>query len=195
MGPLVRDPVPHRGTAMIVRSLRAPAGSLQREKSLLGRVCLAVACALCVGAGPACAEETTAAAPTSPSVVFFYQDGCPDCEKIAEVLDMLAGDLPEGAVVRYEIGDSTSSRLFRKLQKAYGIDVSSVPVVFVGDQVIAGASRAQEFALSDALTDCARTPCPSPLDRVPPDVFPWVDLLEAALLGSLVLLLALLQRP
>jgi glutaredoxin len=131
----------------------------------------------------------------SPVVVFFYQNGCPDCVQIGEVLDALAGDLPEGAVARYEIGDTTSRRLFQRLQKAYGIEVSSVPLVFVGDRVIAGASRAQELALSDALGDCVTTPCSSPLDRLPPDVFPWVDLLELALLGSLVVLLALLQHP
>jgi hypothetical protein len=98
-------------------------------------------------------------------------------------------------VVRYEIGNPASRRLFQRLQKAYGIEVSSVPLVFVGDRVIAGASRAQELALSDALSDCVTTPCSSPLDRLPPDVFPWVDLLQLALLGSVVLLLALLQHP
>jgi glutaredoxin len=142
---------------------------------------------------PCAAQE--AAPSASPVVVFFYQDGCPDCVKIGEVLDALAGDLPAGAVARYEIGDPSSRRLFQRLQKAYGIETSSVPLVFVGDQVIAGASRAQELALSDALGDCVTTPCASPIDRLPPDVFPWIDLIELALLGSLVVLLALLQRP
>ncbi len=146
-----------------------------------------------VAAVPCAGQEPPSSA--SPVVVFFYQDGCPDCVQIGEVLDALAGDLPEGAVARYEIGTPTSRRLFQRLQKAYGIEVSSVPLVFVGDRVIAGASRAQELALSDALSDCVTTPCSFPLDRLPPDTFPWVDLLELALLGSLVVLLALLQHP
>jgi hypothetical protein len=111
------------------------------------------------------------------------------------VLDALAGDLPEGAVVRHEIGNPESRRLFRKLQKAYGIDVSSVPLVFIGDLAIAGASRSQELKLSDAIGDCITGACASPLDKIPPDVFPWRDVLELALLGSFVFLLTLLQRP
>jgi thiol-disulfide isomerase/thioredoxin len=146
-----------------------------------------------LAAAPCVAQE--APAPHAPIVVFFYQEGCPDCVKIAEVLDALAGDLPEGAVARYEIGDPQSRRLFQRLQKAYAIDVSSVPVVFIGDRAIAGASRANELTLSDAIGDCITGACASPLDRIPPDVFPWRDLLELALLGSLVFLLALLQRP
>jgi thiol-disulfide isomerase/thioredoxin len=142
---------------------------------------------------PCIAQEV--AAPLAPVIVFFYQEGCPDCVRIAEVLDALAGDLPEGALARYEIGDPESRRLFQKLQKAYDIDVSSVPLVFIGDRAIAGAGRPQELTLSDAIGDCITGACTSPLDRIPPDVFPWRDLLELALLGSLVLLLALLQRP
>ena len=155
-----------------------------------------VVIAVCAGGARVQAAEAPAATPAgSPSVVFFYQSGCPDCERISEVLDALGGDLPPGAVARYEVGDPAARRLFQKLQKAYGIDVSSVPVVFIGDRVFTGASRAQELQISDAIERCVTTPCSSPLNRVPPDVFPWVDLLELALLGGLVVLLALLQRP
>jgi thiol-disulfide isomerase/thioredoxin len=146
-----------------------------------------------LAAVPCIAQD--APAPAAPIVVFFYQEGCPDCVRIAEVLDALAGDLPEGAVVRHEIGNPESRRLFRKLQKAYGIDVSSVPLVFIGDLAIAGASRSQELKLSDAIGDCITGACASPLDKIPPDVFPWRDVLELALLGSFVFLLTLLQRP
>lgn len=134
-------------------------------------------------------------APSDPVVAFFYQEGCPDCVKIGEVLDLLAGDLPEGAVVRYEIGDPTSKRLFQRLKKAYGVEASGVPLVFVGDRFIAGAGLAQELTLTDAISRCARSPCPSPLDRLPPDVFPWIDVAQLALLGLVVVLLFLLQRP
>lgn len=158
------------------------------------RVILLLVGILGLGVLAPCAAQQTASS-TSPVVVFFYQDGCPDCVLIGEVLDALATDLPEGAVARYEMGDPASRRLSQRLQKAYGIEVSSVPLVFVGDRVIVGASRAQELALTDALGDCVTTPCASPLDRLPPDVFPWVDLLELVLLGSVVILLALLQRP
>lgn len=142
---------------------------------------------------PCSAQDVPDAAP--PIVVFFYEHGCPDCVLIGEVLDALGADLPAGAIARYEIGAPESRRLFQRMQKAFGIDVSTVPVVFIGDRVIAGASRMQELALTDALGDCATTPCPSPMSRIPPDAFPWADVLEFGLLTALVLLLALLQRP
>ncbi len=132
---------------------------------------------------------------TAPIVIFFYEEGCPDCVKIEEVLDALESELPEGAIARHEIGDSESRRLFQKLQKAYEIDVSSVPVVFIGDRVIAGATLPRELELTDAIGDCITGACSSPLDRVPAGVIPWRDALELALLVSLVLLLALLQLP
>jgi len=158
-----------------------------------GSLLLLVSVLSLLAAVPGIAQE--APAPRLPIVVFFYQDGCPDCVRIAEVLDALAGDLPEGAVARYEIGDPESRRLFQKLQRAYAIDVSSVPVVFIGDRAIAGASRVQELTLSDAIGDCIRGACTSPLDKIPPAGFPWRDLLELTLLGSLAFLLTLLQRP
>jgi thiol-disulfide isomerase/thioredoxin len=161
--------------------------------ALRGSLFVAATCLVCFAAAvPAFGQ---AVEPPRPIVVFFYQEGCPDCVQIGEVLDLLAGDLPDGAVARYEITDPEGKRLFRRLQKAYGIDISSVPLVFVGDRVIAGASRAQELTLSDALGDCTTAPCPSPLDRLPPDVFPWVDLAQLGLLGLLVALLFFLQRP
>ncbi len=169
----------------------------RREAGVASWMCrrgLALVVLACLAAAPA-AGAYAAPAASRPVVVFFYQNGCPDCTQISDVLDALGGDLPPDSVVRYEIGDPASHRLFLKLQKAYGIDVSSVPLVFVGDRVIAGASRAQELALTDAIGDCVTSTCPSPLDRVPPDVFPWLDLAEGALFAALVLLLLFLQRP
>ena len=168
-----------------------------RTNGRLGLVLLTLvlACSSLAASQPARTAVEPAAEPVAPVVVFFYQEGCPDCIEIAGVLDALAGDFPEGAVARYEIGDPASRKLFRKMLAAYSIDGTSVPIVFVGERVIAGASRIQELALTDALGDCVTSSCPSPFDRLPPDVFPWGDLLELALLASLVLLLALLQVP
>ncbi len=84
---------------------------------MTSRAVFLLAVALGAAAVFSCAAQE-AAAPAPPVVVFFYQDGCPDCVQIGEVLDALAGDLPAGAVVRYEIGEPTSRRLFQKLQKA-----------------------------------------------------------------------------
>lgn len=148
---------------------------------------------LLVAVLPSLAQET--AALEAPIVILFYEEGCPQCVQIEEVLDALKSELPEGAIARYEIGNPESRTLFRKLQKAYEIDVSNVPVVFVDDRAIIGAGLSRELELTDAIGDCITGACASPLDRVPPDVFPWRDALELGLLLSLILLLVLLQLP
>lgn len=161
-----------------------------REFMALCRSVLLVSALLVISA-PACLGQEQP--PAAPLVVFFYQEGCPDCVKIGEILDALETELPAGAIVRHEIGEPQSRSLFRKLQKAYGIDVSTVPVVFVGDRFVIGASQARELELTDAIGDCITGACTSPMDRVPPDVFPWRDALELGLLALLVVLLVLLQ--
>jgi hypothetical protein len=55
--------------------------------------------------------------------------------------------------------------------------------------------RAQEFQLRAAIGDCATVGCSSPLDRLEPTMPLWRSLVEVALLGALVLALALLQIP
>jgi thiol-disulfide isomerase/thioredoxin len=130
-----------------------------------------------------------------PVVVFFYQDGCPDCAAMEELLEGLATDLPPSAVERLEISTTANLRLLRRLEEAYGIDVSTVPILFVGDRVIAGAGKAQEFQLRAAIGDCATVGCSSPLARLEPSTPLWRSVVELALLGVLVLALALLQLP
>jgi hypothetical protein len=54
-----------------------------------------------------------------------------------------------------------------ELAVAYDIEASSVPVVFVGETVVLGAGRAQEFELRNAIGECTIQGCPSPLSKAP----------------------------
>ncbi|MEW5826731.1 MAG: hypothetical protein AB1778_07850 [Candidatus Bipolaricaulota bacterium] len=148
---------------------------------------LFVAAAVCV------LGTTLGAAAESPVVLFFFQDGCPDCELVDELLTALALDLPEGAVERHEISEREAGRLFRRLRTAYAVEVATVPMVFIGDQVISGSGRAQEFRLRDVVGRCATLGCPSPLERIAPQGFAWRDTLEVVLVAALLFLLARLQ--
>ncbi len=131
----------------------------------------------------------------TPTVIVFYEEGCPNCIAMDELLAGLATDLGPSAVQKFEITVPGNLTLLRRLQAAYGIDVATVPIVFVGDTVIAGMGRAQEFQLRAAIGDCATVGCSSPLDRLEPTMPLWRSLVEVALLGALVLALALLQIP
>jgi hypothetical protein len=130
---------------------------------------------------------------TDPIIVFFYEEGCSSC---AEMEDLLAGmtiDLPDSAIARYEIQDPESQDMLVALSKAYDTELPTVvPVVFVGDDVVVGMGRAQEFALRNAIGDCITAGCESPIARLP--ISQWrADWPGLALLLTIFLGLAWLQ--
>ena len=106
-----------------------------------------------------------------PWIVVFYEEGCPDCAQVEELLEGLAAELPASAIVRYDISDSEALDLLMELAHAYEVEASSVPVVFVGNEVVLGAGRAQEFELRNAIGACTVRGCPSPLARAPSVAF------------------------
>jgi len=128
----------------------------------------------------------------SPTIVVFYAAGCPNCERMEEILDALLVDHPNMTVARYEIDAPGARSLLWKLSSRYKVLATQVPVIFVGDQAIVGAGRAQEFALRTAIDDCATLGCPSPLDYAAvgvPNDFLWLGLFV-----GMFLLFLLLQR-
>ncbi len=112
-----------------------------------------------------------AAADEKPWIVFFFEEGCPDCALVEEVLAGLTAELPESTIARYDIADPETLDLLMELATAYEVEVSAVPVVFVGGEVVLGAGRAQEFELRNAIGECTIHGCPSPLARAPSLVF------------------------
>lgn len=111
------------------------------------------------------------AAEEEPWIVVFYEEGCPNCAQIEELLEGLTSELPASAIVRYDISDPEALDLLMELAEAYDVETSSVPVVFVGDEVVLGAGRAQEFELRNAIGACTVRGCPSPLARAPSIAF------------------------
>jgi len=128
-----------------------------------------------------------------PLVIVFYEEGCPSCEAVEELLTALAPDLPPTAIRRYEISEPGAFELLTDLSDAHEIEVNTVPVVFVGDQAIVGSDRAAEFALRAAVGDCAFVGCPSPLELIRPPEFPWADVWTLAGLAAILVLLLVLQ--
>jgi len=139
------------------------------------------------GPGPAIQTGSQHAHPT---IVFFYETGCPDCEDMETLLaDLLVGR-KNVTVNYYEINAPGSMDLLGRLATHYGILPTHVPVIFVGDEVIVGAGRGQEFHLRTAVGDCEAQTCPSPLDYAKQVAFPWQDVF--LLMGFAVLFVALL---
>ena len=130
----------------------------------------------------------TVAAEQEPWIVVFYEEGCPDCAQVEELLAGLTSELPASAIVRYDISDPEMLDLLMELADAYDVETSSVPVVFVGDEVVLGAGRAQEFELRNAIGACTVNDCPSPLARAPSIAF-RSSLLRLTLFAALFALL------
>ena len=107
-------------------------------------------------------------APADPILVVFYEEGCPSCEEMDELLAGMMIDAPETAIARYEITEAGSLELLAALAKIYGIEIpSTVPIVFVGDDVVIGMGRTQEFSLRNAIGDCLSIGCETPIARLP----------------------------
>ena len=139
------------------------------------------------------AAITTSAADAPPMILVFYEEGCPSCIEIEELLVGMTTDLPDSAVVRYEINEPGVIQLLGSLEAEYGVESNTVPVVFVGDIVVIGSGQEQEFKLRDAISRCEMYGCPSPLDRVLTPASLRADLLRIALFAGVFLLLLLWQ--
>ncbi len=130
---------------------------------------------------------------SAPMIVVFYEDGCPHCVTMEGLLDELLAGHEEVPVARYEINAPGSSALLWKLSAHYGIVATQVPVIFVGDQAIVGAGRAQEINLRTAVGDCIQLGCPSPLDYVEGGKAVLKDILIVGAFVGLFIALLILQ--
>jgi glutaredoxin len=132
------------------------------------------------------------AAPGRPQVLFFYQEGCPDCVRMEEALGLALNETPGPEVARYELSAPGAQDLLARLSTAFEITSPGVPLFFVGDKAIVGAGMPEELQLRAEIQHCASVGCPSPLDRVSPP-FPWLDLLTLAAILALAGFFLLLQ--
>jgi len=133
-----------------------------------------------------------ARAEEGPQIVVFYEEGCPDCQRMEVVLEELLSLHPELGVARYETTQPGVPEIWWKISSAHGLLPTQVPMIFVGSEVIVGAGRTEELRLRTAVEACATSPCPSPLDPGRAPAFPWALLLVlggALLLGLLVVAL------
>jgi len=132
------------------------------------------------------------AASGRPEVLFFYQEGCPDCVRMEEALTLALNETPGPEVARYELSAPGAQDLLARLSSAFEITSPNVPLFFVGDKAIVGAGMPEELQLRAEIQHCASVGCPSPLDRVSPP-FPWLDLLTLAAMLALAGFFLLLQ--
>jgi len=119
----------------------------------------------------------------SVEVLFFYDVGCPHCKQVETFLDDLQRAGLPFTVLRYEIHGTGAWSLLQRLLAAYGAELGPVPMVFVGDVAMVGATfyglgprpvtlvgLAQELTLEDVIRQALARGAPSPLSKLPPTV-------------------------
>jgi len=119
-----------------------------------------------IGTLPAISPDEPTQYASAPLIVVFYEEDCPNCVRMEGLLDELLVGHEDVPVARYEINTPGSSALLWELAAHYGIVAIQVPVIFIGDQAIIGAGRAQEINLRTAVGDCIQRGCSSPLEYV-----------------------------
>jgi hypothetical protein len=122
-----------------------------------------------------------------PDVLVFYRDGCHDCARMDSVLEELHELYPSLSVRHIEESEPDGELLWR-LATAYGIFPTNFPVIFVGDEAIAGVGLEKEIRLRTAVTACIREGCESPLARLSGHRIPWRSYLIAGLIALALLL-------
>jgi len=111
-----------------------------------------------------------------PMVVVFYQEDCPDCARMEAVLEELLAKYPALSISYYEVNEPGASALLEQLSDAYRILIVNVPLIFVGEDAISGASLAKELRLRTATEQCIAKGCLSPLARAKEKALYWHEL-------------------
>ena len=140
------------------------------------------------------AEVQTQSRTAEPAIIVFYEEGCPGCFRMENLLVELLAEHPDLAIARHEITSPGALDLLEQLGAAYGISETNVPIIFVGKEAIVGAGHAEEIRLRAAIDECLSLGCPSPLahGRRPP--IPWKDLGVLVAFAALFSLFLFLQR-
>jgi thiol-disulfide isomerase/thioredoxin len=133
-----------------------------------------------------------AAASTLPDILVFYREGCNDCRHMDDVLEELQTLYPSLVVTHIEENEPGAADLMWSLATKYGIFPAKFPVIFVGDQGIAGIGLDKEMLLRSTVRDCVFEGCDSPLAKIQEKPFPWIT---AATVLVAVLVVAILLLP
>ena len=81
----------------------------------------------------------TSASPGTISLLYFYGDGCEHCEKVKPVLASLKERYPELQVEAREIWyNQTNQQTFAEMSRQHGLQNAGIPLVVIGDTVLAG---------------------------------------------------------
>lgn len=117
---------------------------------------------------PSAAEKKRSARTLSPFIIHvFGGEGCPHCAEEKKFLSSLRRKYPNMKVVEYEVWhNQQNAQVLALMAKAYGMQVSGVPVTFIGDAGFVGFSASVKGDLLKRIEACSQQGCPDPADRL-----------------------------
>jgi len=128
----------------------------------------------------AIALAVSAASYGTTEMVFFFENGCPDCGRVKA--DLAAQGWPsEQLAIRFiEIHEAGAIPLLQRLLLAYSAEVGSVPIAFVGDVAMVNktfyypdqepvtlSELGGQLRLQQVIREAIATGAPPPLERLP----------------------------
>lgn len=115
----------------------------------------------------------------STQLVFFHETGCSHCADADAFLTSIQPRYPDLEILHYEVGESESQALLSGLLDAYDVELSAVPMIFVGDvawmsdtfyglydEPYTVSGRAANMTLENAIQLAIETGGVPPLDRI-----------------------------
>jgi cytochrome c biogenesis protein CcdA/glutaredoxin len=106
-------------------------------------------------------------APDKTELLFFYGAGCPHCSQMKPFLEELGKTYSDLDVKMYEVYSNNENRkLMIDLAGAYGKEVSGVPTVFLGANMIVGYNDAIGRTVEQEVKSCIQNGCDNPHDRL-----------------------------
>jgi len=157
-------------------------------------VCTIVIVIVLVVTPMALSQVQTGPETAQPVIVVFYEQDCPDCARMEKSIEGLLAERPDITVARYEISAPGALELLGNLSEAYGIEATTVPIIFAVGEAIVGAGRAEEMQLQSAIKPCLAGDCASPLARLGSLHIPWEDVGWVAIFLSVFFSLFCLQQ-
>ncbi len=119
----------------------------------------------------ACAGATEA--------ILFYEDGCPHCARMEELLAGMQSSGVALTVTQYAVSSAEAQTLLPRLLTAYNAEMGPVPLLFVADVAVIRdtfyrigqapitlTGRAAEMQLDTMVRQAAAEDAPSPLTRI-----------------------------
>ena len=103
----------------------------------------------------------------SIDLYFFFGQNCSASAQLAQKLMEVSDQYPSLKINAFEVWyNPQNQKLLNVLAKAYKIEPTGVPVVFVGDLAVEGFSPSTFWQIKEEVRRCSIVKCQSPIEKI-----------------------------